>query len=122
MTLTAAQRVLRARAGGLSTAARGHVNTAPARDAFLAKFLAQVDPDGTLGPVERARRCEAARRLHFTRLALRSSVTTLEEEGRSIVMTEGAIDRAGLDALLVAGESEREMLTIIAETIGGHAA
>jgi hypothetical protein len=70
--MTPSERSLRSRLGGLTTAARGHVNTGPAREAFLAKFEAQVDPDGTLGPQERARRAEAARRLHMSRLAYRS--------------------------------------------------
>ena len=47
--------------------------TAPARDAFLAKFEDLVDPDHELHPQERARRAGNARRAHFTRLALRSA-------------------------------------------------
>jgi len=47
--------------------------TAPARAAMLARFELQVDPDGTLPPIERARRAESARRAHFTRLALKSA-------------------------------------------------
>ena len=43
--------------------------TAPARSAFNARFDRQVDPEGKLAPVERARRAEAARRAYFTRLA-----------------------------------------------------
>jgi hypothetical protein len=46
--------------------------TAPARAAMLAKFEAQVDPDGTLDPAERAIRAEHARKAYFTRLSLRS--------------------------------------------------
>lgn len=75
MTFTPEQRVLRARLGGLETAARGHVNTAPARQAFLSRFDALVDPDRVLSPTERARRSEAARKAYMTRLALRSSVS-----------------------------------------------
>ena len=47
--------------------------TAPARDAFLAKFEDLVDPDHMLPPDERARRAVNARKAHFTRLALRSA-------------------------------------------------
>lgn len=43
--------------------------TRPAREAFLARFEAQVDPDGVLDPRERARRAESAKRAHFQRMA-----------------------------------------------------
>jgi hypothetical protein len=46
--------------------------TAPARRALLARFEAQVDPDGVLDPVERAKRAESARKAYFARLALAS--------------------------------------------------
>lgn len=73
--MTPEQRALRARLGGLATAARHDTRevTAPARRAFMARFEALVDPDGTLPPAERARRAEAAKRLHFSRLALKSA-------------------------------------------------
>ncbi len=47
--------------------------TRAARSAFLAKFEAQVDPEGLLPETERQRRAEHARRAHFARLALASS-------------------------------------------------
>lgn len=47
--------------------------TAPARAAAMARFEAQVDPDGTLAPTERARRAEHARKAHFLRLAMLSA-------------------------------------------------
>jgi hypothetical protein len=47
--------------------------SAKGRAAFLARFEAQVDPDGTLPPVERARRAAAARSAYFTRLSYKSS-------------------------------------------------
>jgi hypothetical protein len=74
MEMSAAQRVMRARMGGLTTAALGHTTTEAARKAFDARFVDQVDPLRVLPPSERARRAEAARRLYMTRLALRSSV------------------------------------------------
>lgn len=47
--------------------------TAPARQALLDKFELEVDPDGTLDPVERAKRATNARKAYFSRLALRSA-------------------------------------------------
>ena len=47
--------------------------TQPARDALMAKFETQVDPDGRLSPEERAVRAESARRAHFQKLALASA-------------------------------------------------
>ena len=39
----------------------------------MAKFEAQVDPEGTMLPAERARRAEHLRKAHFSRLALKSA-------------------------------------------------
>lgn len=47
--------------------------TAPARQAFLARFEQQVDPDGQLSPEERRRRAEAAKKAYFLRLAAKSA-------------------------------------------------
>jgi len=47
--------------------------TAPARQKFLDTFEKQVDPQGLLDPVERARRAQHARKAHFLRLALKSA-------------------------------------------------
>jgi hypothetical protein len=47
--------------------------TRAARAAFASKFEREVDPDRTLDPTERQRRATAARKAHFTRLALRSA-------------------------------------------------
>jgi hypothetical protein len=73
--LSKSQRVLRARLGGFSRASLydGREVTAKARQTFLDRFDDEVDPDRQLPATERARRAEAARRAHFTRLALRSS-------------------------------------------------
>jgi hypothetical protein len=43
--------------------------TAPARNAFHARFERQVDPDGTLPADERARRAEAAERSYMLELS-----------------------------------------------------
>lgn len=47
--------------------------TKAGRAAFLAKFEAEVDPDGTLPEAERKRRAEHARKAYFTKLALKSA-------------------------------------------------
>jgi hypothetical protein len=47
--------------------------TAPARDALMAKFEREVDPDGVLSPPERARCAESARKAYFARLAYKSA-------------------------------------------------
>lgn len=47
--------------------------TKPARDAMLARFEREVDPDGVLDVRERARRAESAKRCYFSALALKSA-------------------------------------------------
>lgn len=47
--------------------------TAPGRSAFLDRFEREVDPDGILAPVERAKRAQHARSAYFKRLALKSA-------------------------------------------------
>jgi hypothetical protein len=47
----------------------------PGRQAFLARFEREVDPDGVLPEAERHRRAEHAKRAHMTPLALRSAQT-----------------------------------------------
>lgn len=94
MSLTSEQRILRARMGGLSTAARGHVVTAPARLAFAARFYEGIPED--LPQHERDRRASAARRLYFTRLALKSSQVrgrkrTATTEGQSPVVARSEV-------------------------------
>lgn len=74
-SLTPQQRVIRAQIA----AARLHAThdsrevTAPARQAFMARFEEEVDPGGTLPPEERQRRVEHAKRAYFLKLAFRSS-------------------------------------------------
>jgi hypothetical protein len=48
--------------------------TAPACEAFLAKFDDLVDPGRKLAPEERGRRAANARKAHFSRLALKSAL------------------------------------------------
>lgn len=70
-SLTPSQRSQRARIAARARWAKddGTTGTQPARDAFLARFERQVDPDGVLDPRERARRAESAKREHFQRMA-----------------------------------------------------
>ena len=74
--LTPEQRSLRARLAAHSLHAKvdAVAHTAPARRAFLARFEAEVDPEGVLPEPERRRRAEHARKAYFTKLALASSV------------------------------------------------
>ena len=55
-----------------ATTADPIARTAPARAALAGRFERDVDPDGVLDPVERARRADHARRAHYLRLQLRS--------------------------------------------------
>ena len=47
--------------------------TKAAREAFMARFEREVDPDGTLTAEERARRAEAAGKAYFAQLAHKSA-------------------------------------------------
>ncbi len=47
--------------------------TRPAREAFLARFEREVDPEGTLAPEERRLRAEHAKQAYMLRLALASA-------------------------------------------------
>lgn len=70
-SLTATQRSQRARiaAGARWAKADGHAGTQAARDAFMARFEAEVDPHRVLPPAERTRRADSARRAYFQRMA-----------------------------------------------------
>jgi len=73
--VTPGQRVSRARLAAYALHAKydPRDTTAAARAAFLDRFEREVDPDGKLGIEERQRRAEAARKVYFTRMALRSA-------------------------------------------------
>ena len=73
--LTAAQRRLRARMAAYSLHATHDPldTTRAAREAFMARFERQVDPDGRLPAPERQRRAEAAKKAYFAGLALKSA-------------------------------------------------
>lgn len=57
--------------------------TQAARDAFLGRFLAAVDPDGQLEAGERQRRAEQARRAHMLMLAQASVEARRRKGGQS---------------------------------------
>lgn len=71
------QRILRLRARAAAYAMHAQHDSRETsrsgREAFMARFERDVDPDGTLPECERRRRAELAKRAHFTRLAIRSA-------------------------------------------------
>jgi hypothetical protein len=75
MALSPSERSLRARLAAHTMHATHDSReiTKPARDAFLARFEREVDPDGKLPEAERRRRAEQAKRAYFTRLAFQSA-------------------------------------------------
>ena len=83
MSLTPAERVLRARLAAHTLHARvdSREHTKPARKAFLDRFENEVDPDRTLPRKERLRRAEQAKKAYFTRLALKSVQARRRDRG-----------------------------------------
>lgn len=74
--LNAAERSMRARMAAhqsWAVTADPVARTSAARDSFMLRFEAEVDPDGVLAPADRARRAESARRAYFASLAYRSA-------------------------------------------------
>jgi hypothetical protein len=74
--VTSEERRLRAQIGAHAQWAREPdrtARTAKARRAFLAKFEAEVDPQGVLPAEERAFRAEHLRQAHMKRMALAAS-------------------------------------------------
>lgn len=73
--MTPEQRSLRAKVAAHARWAQSDPRdgTQPARAGFMRRFEKQVDPDGALPPLERARRAESAMRSHMAALALKSS-------------------------------------------------
>ena len=82
--LTPAERSLRGRMGAYVVHARydPRQTTAPARSAFLKRFLDEVDPDRVLPEPERLRRAAAARKAYFTRLAFLASRRRRQRKSR----------------------------------------
>jgi hypothetical protein len=75
MTLSPAERILRARlaAHSLHAQVNSRDHTKPARRAFMDRFEDQVDPNRVLPNAERQRRVEQAKKAYFTRLALKAA-------------------------------------------------
>jgi hypothetical protein len=74
--------------GGNALKAQGKVNTAPARQAFLDKFLDVVDPERILPEKERSKRAEAARLLYYERIRFkRLKSQRLKREAKEKVVT-----------------------------------
>jgi hypothetical protein len=82
--LTPAQRSLQARIAAyrLHATHDPRETTKPARDAFMARFEREVDPDGRLPEAERRRRAEAAKKAYFSGLALKSSMARARRRSR----------------------------------------
>jgi hypothetical protein len=82
LSLTPEQRRLRARAAAHALHAQGGTSTTAGTAAFIARFERQVDPEGLLEPMERARRAEHARKAYMASLALRASKARAEKAAR----------------------------------------
>lgn len=85
MALTPTERTLRARLAAHAKHAKHDriESTRPAREAFLARFEREVDPDGTLPKDERRKRAESARMAYFTGLALASAIARRKRRAAS---------------------------------------
>jgi hypothetical protein len=59
--------------------------TANGRAAFLARFEAEVDPEGILPPEERRQRAEHARSAYFTRLALAAAKARRQKRDGAVI-------------------------------------
>ncbi len=71
--LSPTERAQGARAAAHALHAQGGTSTRAGTAAFLARFEAQVDPDGTLPVEERTRRARHALKSHMSVLALKAS-------------------------------------------------
>jgi hypothetical protein len=89
--LSPVERTLRARLAAHSMHAKhdARETTANGRTAFLARFEAEVDPDGILPPEERRRRAEHARSAYFTRLALAAVKARRRKRGAEVIALGG---------------------------------
>jgi hypothetical protein len=71
--MTPEERSLRARAAAHRMHAQGKTNTKPGRDAFMARFYKEVDPDGVLPEGERHKRAQHAMRAHMLTISAKSA-------------------------------------------------
>lgn len=95
LSLSPAQRKLRARAAAFAQHAQGKTNTRPATLAQLARFEREVDPDGILSPEERARRADYAKRSYMAKLALQASRARSKKKAAPVIETPGTADAEG---------------------------
>lgn len=72
MPFSPAERSAMTRRHALIQHSKGRTNTAPARAAFFAKFLHEVDPDGVLPEAERIKRAKALRKAYYAELLLKA--------------------------------------------------
>jgi hypothetical protein len=91
MSLTPAERTLRARAAALVMHSRGLTNTAAATAAQLGRFEREVDPDGILPPDERAKRAAQARRAAMSKLSLKASQARRRKQSASTAVGGGRL-------------------------------
>jgi hypothetical protein len=74
--LTPSERAMRARIASYASWARTEdrsARTAPGNRALMSSFERQVDPNGELPEAERLKRADAAKKAHFSRMALKSA-------------------------------------------------
>ena len=91
-TLTPEQRSIRARIGAFALHATGGTSTKAATAAMLSRFDREVQEAAaargeTLAPVEFASRVRSARRAHFARLALASSIARSKKKPVLVIET-----------------------------------
>ena len=89
LSLTPAERSLRARRAAFALHAQGGTSTKAGTAAFLARFEKQVDPDGTLPADERVRRARFALRSHMALLGLKASKAQRARCGTKKATAEG---------------------------------
>ena len=81
---TPAERALRSRAASHVRWSRERdrtLATEPARKGLQARFEKQVDPDGLLDPIERAKRAESARKAYYADLTRKSIAARRRKKG-----------------------------------------
>ncbi len=81
----------------------GAAVSAPARRAFLDRFIDEVDPDRNLPEDERERRAQAARRAYFTKLAAKSAKARRAKSARAAAKAEADDLRALADSIEAGG-------------------
>lgn len=95
--LTPEEATLRGRIGAhrLHATHNPKETTAKARQAFLAKFEREVDPNGTLPEAERTRRAKSARKAYFAQLAYASAKARKENKKDRAVKPPLGVPEAG---------------------------